>query len=221
MFPQRVYNFNTFIFQRPVPPILYFCSMFTGIIECIGKVVAVSENGTNRSFWVASNISDQLKIDQSVSHSGVCLTVDELAPGKHRVTAIAETLSKTNLGQWTTDTVVNLERCMVMNGRLDGHIVQGHVDTVALCIEQKEMDGSWVYTFRFPIEFAALVIEKGSISVNGISLTCFNVTSDTFTIAVIPYTFENTNIGGVNTGNAVNIEFDILGKYIQRNLALK
>jgi len=194
--------------------------MFTGIIECTGKVSSVSEEGTNRSFWIASEISDQLKIDQSVSHSGVCLTVDALEPGKHRVTAIAETLSKTNLGQWETDHMVNLERCMVMNGRLDGHIVQGHVDTIALCIERNEMDGSWVYTFRFPAEFAALVIEKGSVSVNGISLTCFDVTKDTFTIAVIPYTFEHTNISGVDTGNAVNIEFDILGKYIQRNLAL-
>ncbi len=195
--------------------------MFTGIIECIGKVEAVTEEGSNRSFWIASEISDQLKIDQSVSHSGVCLTVDALEPGKHRVTAIAETLSKTNLGQWEADTIVNLERCMLMNGRLDGHIVQGHVDTIALCIERNELDGSWVYTFRFPAESAALVIEKGSIAVNGISLTCFDVTADTFTIAVIPYTFEHTNICGVNTGNAVNIEFDILGKYIQRNLALK
>ncbi len=194
--------------------------MFTGIIECTGKVVSVTENGTNRSFWVESAISDQLKVDQSLSHNGVCLTVEDLDNGRHQVTAIAETLAKTDLGNWTEGTELNLERCMLMNGRLDGHIVQGHVDTTAVCVNRKELEGSWTFTFQFPASFAALVIEKGSISVNGTSLTCFDVTKDTFTIAVIPYTYEHTNIKQVEKGTIVNIEFDILGKYIQRQLAL-
>jgi riboflavin synthase len=194
--------------------------MFTGIIESIGKVVSVSENGTNRSFWVESAISDQLKVDQSLSHNGVCLTVEEVEGGRHQVTAIEETLLKTDLGKWTDGTLLNLERCMIMNGRLDGHIVQGHVDTTAECIERKELEGSWAYTFRFPAEFAALVIEKGSIAVNGTSLTCFNVSKDSFTVAIIPYTYGHTSIKQVEKGSIVNIEFDILGKYIQRQLEL-
>jgi riboflavin synthase len=194
--------------------------MFTGIIECTGKLVSVLENGSNRSFWVESPVSGELKVDQSVSHSGVCLTVEALEPGCHLVTAIAETLEKTNLGQWETGTVVNIERCMVMNGRLDGHIVQGHVDTVAVCTNRTQLEGSWTYTFQFPTEFAALVIEKGSIAVNGTSLTCFDVTRDHFTIAVIPYTYEHTSIREVGKGTLVNIEFDILGKYIQRRAEL-
>jgi riboflavin synthase len=195
--------------------------MFTGIIECIGKVVAVSENGTNRSFWVESPISGQLKVDQSVSHNGVCLTVEDAENGRHQVTAIEETLLKTDLAKWTEGTFLNLERCMIMNGRLDGHIVQGHVDATAECIERKELEGSWTYTFRFPPSFAALVIEKGSIAVNGTSLTCFDVSQDSFTVAIIPYTFQHTSINQVEKGSLVNIEFDILGKYIQRHLALK
>ena len=192
--------------------------MFTGIIECTGRVASVSEAGGNRVFWVESPVSGELKVDQSVSHSGVCLTVDALEQGRHRVTAVAETLEKTNLGSWQQGSLVNIERCMQMNGRLDGHIVQGHVDTVAACTDRKEMDGSWSFTFRYPASFAALVIEKGSVAVNGISLTCFNVTQDEFTIAVIPYTFGHTNISQVHAGDKVNIEFDILGKYIQRQL---
>jgi riboflavin synthase len=198
-----------------------FTPMFTGIIEQIGKIIDITETGSNRSFWISSPISDQLKIDQSVSHSGVCLTVDALEPGKHRVTAIAETLDKTNLDNWVTGNIVNLERCMVMNGRLDGHIVQGHVDSTALCIEREELDGSWKFRFQFPESFAALVIEKGSVAVNGISLTCFDVSRDSFSVAIIPYTFEHTDICHVSIGSTVNIEFDILGKYIQRQLELK
>jgi riboflavin synthase len=194
--------------------------MFTGIIECTGKLVSVSENGTNRSFWVESAISDQLKPDQSVSHDGICLTVEDVENGRHQVTAIAETLAKTNLGGWTEGSLVNLERCMLMNGRLDGHIVQGHVDTTAICQDRQELEGSWTYTFRFPASFGALVIEKGSVAVNGTSLTCFNVTKDSFTVAVIPYTFDHTSISQVQKGSVVNIEFDILGKYIQRRIQL-
>ena len=192
--------------------------MFTGIIECTGKVASVAKKGTNIRFWIESPISNELKVDQSVSHNGVCLTVETLGENNHCVTAIEETLKKTALGSWVAGTEVNLERCMLMNGRLDGHIVQGHVDTTAVCVERKELQGSWEYIFQFPPEFAHLVIEKGSIAVNGTSLTCFNVGRDRFTIAVIPYTFEHTNIHQTMKGTVVNIEFDILGKYVQRRL---
>ncbi|MBN8718127.1 MAG: riboflavin synthase [Sediminibacterium magnilacihabitans] len=194
--------------------------MFTGIIESTGKIVSIEKKGSNVSFWVGSPLSGELKIDQSVSHDGVCLTVDELKDGMHRVTAIEETLKKTNLGSWAAGSEINLERCMVMNGRLDGHIVQGHADCTAICQERKELDGSWEFIFQFPPEFAHLVIEKGSIAVNGTSLTCFNVNRDHFTVAIIPYTFEHTSIKHVQAGTAVNIEFDILGKYVQRWMSL-
>lgn len=195
--------------------------MFTGIIENTGKIAAISARGTNLSFWISSPISDELKVDQSVSHNGVCLTVEAVEPGRHLVIAIEETLKKTELGNWQPGTEVNLERCMLMNGRLDGHIVQGHVDTTALCTARKELAGSWEFSFQFPAEFAHLVIEKGSIAVNGTSLTCFNVTRNSFTIAVIPYTYEHTNIHQVTTGSRVNIEFDILGKYVQRRFEVR
>jgi riboflavin synthase len=194
--------------------------MFTGIIECTGKVVSITQNGTNLSFRIESPVSKELKVDQSISHNGVCLTVESLAENTHVVTAIEETLRKTDLINWKEGMEVNLERCMLMNGRLDGHIVQGHVDTTATCTERKELEGSWEFTFRFPQEFAQLVIEKGSIAVNGTSLTCFNVGEDHFTIAVIPYTYEHTNIHQVNKDSVVNIEFDILGKYVQRRAEL-
>lgn len=166
-------------------------------------------------------ISDELKVDQSVSHNGVCLTVESAGNGRHSVTAIEETLKKTDLGQWTAGTEVNLERCMQMNGRLDGHIVQGHVDTAGTCTGLVTRDGSWEYSFSFPGEFAALVIEKGSIAVNGTSLTCFNVTDKSFTVAIIPYTYQHTSIHNVHPGATVNLEFDLLGKYVQRSLALR
>ena len=194
--------------------------MFTGIIDATGKLVSIEKKGSNASFWVSSPLSGELKIDQSVSHDGVCLTVDELKDGMHRVTAIEETLKRTNLGSWATGEKINLERCMVMNGRLDGHIVQGHADCTAICQERKELDGSWEFIFQFPSEFAHLVIEKGSIAVNGTSLTCFNVNRDHFTVAIIPYTFEHTSIKHVQAGTAVNLEFDILGKYVQRWMSL-
>ena len=190
--------------------------MFTGIIEAIGQVVAISGEGTNKTFWISSSISDELKVDQSVAHDGVCLTVEEVTTGKHRVTAIEETLKKTNLLHWQPGTKINLERCMLMNCRLEGHIVQGHVDTTATCIERKDLDGSWEYRFKFSEEFAPLVIEKGSISVNGTSLTIFNVTENAFTVAIIPYTYEHTCISGVRVGSVVNIEFDLIGKYVNR-----
>ena len=190
--------------------------MFTGIIEHTGIVTAISESGTNKTFAISSPVSNELKIDQSVSHNGVCLTVEAIEEGTHKLTAIEETLKKTNLGDLKIGDTVNLERCMVMNGRLDGHIVQGHVDTTAVCVAKDNRHGSWEFRFQFPEEFAALVIEKGSISVNGISLTVFNVAVNEFTVAIIPYTFEHTNIKDIVLGSRVNIEFDTIGKYLKR-----
>lgn len=198
----------------------YLAGMFTGIIECVGRIESVTHNGTNASFVVNSPISRELKADQSVSHNGVCLTVESARENTHVVTAIEETLLKTNLASWASGTELNLERCLKMNGRLDGHIVQGHVDTTGICISKTELAGSWEYRFRFPGNFAPLVIEKGSVALNGTSFTCFNAGKDTFTIAVIPYTYSHTNIHTVKEGSIVNIEFDILGKYIQRRFEL-
>lgn len=195
--------------------------MFTGIVEAMGSVQQVEQEGSNRSFWIASPLWSELKVDQSVAHDGVCLTVEQVLNGSHRVTAIEETLRKTNLGTWQTGSLVNIERCMQLNGRLDGHIVQGHVDTTAECISRTDLDGSWELTFRFPRQFAALVIEKGSISLNGTSLTIFNVTNDTFTVAIIPYTWNHTSIQQVMPGSIVNIEFDMIGKYVNRIASLQ
>jgi len=192
--------------------------MFTGIVETQGIVKKVIEKGANKTFWIKSHISSKLKPDQSVAHDGACLTVEEVKGGQHRVTAIAETLSKTTLGDWQKGTSINLERCLKINDRLDGHFVQGHVDTSATCIDKKEKDGSWEFGFQLLPEFATLIIEKGSISINGISLTIFNVTEITFDVAIIPYTFEHTNMNLVKPGQKVNIEFDIIGKYINRKL---
>lgn len=194
--------------------------MFTGIIEALGFVQSVEKQGSNSIFQISSPISHELTIDQSVAHNGVCLTVEEVKEGGHRVTAIEETLKKTTLSAWQKGTLVNLERCMTMNGRLDGHIVQGHVDTTATCREKKDMNGSWEYRFEFAREFAPLVIEKGSISLNGTSLTVFNVDINSFSVAIIPYTYNHTNIQQVEEGSTVNIEFDMIGKYVNRMLAL-
>ena len=196
-------------------------TMFTGIIESTGHVQCVISEGTNKTFWMRSPISNQLSIDQSVSHNGVCLTVEEIKDDMHRVTAIEETLNKTNLGGWETGNSINLERCMQMNGRLDGHIVQGHVDTTAVCTIVVEKNGSWEYSFQFDKKFAALIIEKGSITINGISLTLFNIKEDVFTVAIIPYTYLHTNMQYVKTGDEVNIEFDMIGKYVSRFMQFK
>ena len=195
--------------------------MFTGIIETIGTVKEIIPNGSNKSYWIESTLSPTLRVDQSVSHNGVCLTVEEVGAISHRVTAIAETLEKSNLGAWALETPVNIERCLPMNGRLDGHFVHGHVDCTGTCKDLKERNGSWEFEFEFPKKFAPLVIEKGSISINGISLTVFNVKKKCFTVAIIPYTFEHTNMGLVKPGDKVNIEFDMLGKYLVRRLSLK
>lgn len=195
--------------------------MFTGIIESLGKVVSIRKQGANKTFWIESPVSNELKIDQSLSHNGVCLTVEEIQDGRHRATAIRETLEKTNLDSWETGSPVNLERCLLLNGRLDGHIVQGHVDTTVTCLERKELSGSWQFRFEFSKKFSPLVIEKGSICLNGISLTIFNVKKTRFDVAIIPYTFEHTNIRSLVPGTRANVEFDITGKYIARFNELK
>ncbi len=195
--------------------------MFTGIIESLGKVRSIESTGTNKTFWIQSPLSAELKIDQSISHNGACLTVEEVQGDTHRVTAIEETLQKTNLDSWQPGVLVNLERCMVMNGRLDGHIVQGHVDTTAICLKRHELKGSWEFRFEFPGKYSHLVIEKGSICLNGASLTIFNVKRDRFDVAIIPYTFQHTNIGSITPGSSVNLEFDMIGKYVSRLLSLK
>ena len=195
--------------------------MFTGIIEIIGTVQNIIATGTNKTFWIHSSISNQFTIDQSVAHNGVCLTVEEIKDGLHRVTAIEETLLKTSLNSWTTGSVINIERCLQMHGRLDGHLVQGHVDAVATCIETITKDGSWEYTCQFDKKFAALIIEKGSIAVNGISLTIFNVKEDSFSVAIIPYTYQHTNMQYLQTGDIINIEFDMVGKYVNRFMQLR
>jgi riboflavin synthase len=190
--------------------------MFTGIVESFGIIESVTRDGSNAIFWVSSSISHEFRVDQSVSHNGVCLTVDALEPGRHRVTAIAETLEKTDLGYWIAGSYVNLERSMKMNGRLDGHIVQGHVDSTAICTSVRDHSGSWVYRFQFPPHFGNLIIEKGSICLNGISLTIFDISTDSFSVAVIPYTYNNTNLRSLKVNSKVNLEFDMVGKYINR-----
>lgn len=195
--------------------------MFTGIIESLGTITTIDTNGTNKTFWIQSPISTELNIDQSLSHDGVCLTVEGIRNNCHRVTAIEETLEKTALDQWKPGHLINLERCLRMNGRLDGHIVQGHVDTTATCIQRRQKEGSWEFQFEFSKKFSPLVIEKGSISLNGISLTIFNVKKTKFDIAVIPYTFDNTNIRSIEPGVSVNLEFDIIGKYVSRINSLR
>ncbi len=192
--------------------------MFTGIIETLGRVESLQTEGGNLHITVSSAISDELKIDQSVAHNGVCLTVVELQHGRHTVTAIEETLNKTNLGNLKPGDLLNLERCMQMNGRLDGHIVQGHVDQTAKCTSVEAMDGSWVFSFEYDASEGNVTVEKGSICVNGISLTVFNSTQNGFSVAIIPYTWEHTNLQQVKAGDTVNLEFDIIGKYVARLL---
>jgi len=190
--------------------------LFTGIIETSGEVVGLKPDQGNLDITIASSISDELKIDQSVSHNGVCLTVVGLQPGRHIVTAISETIKKSNLGQLRPGDQVNLERCMQLNDRLDGHIVQGHVDQTAICTEVSELKGSWLYTFQYDPSQGNITVEKGSVCINGISLTVVNSQANSFSVHVIPYTYENTNLKAVRAGDAVNIEFDIIGKYVSR-----
>lgn len=193
--------------------------MFTGIIETLGEVLSVKKDQRNVHFTLRSDISHELKIDQSVSHNGVCLTVVEQEGDTHRVTAIAETLEKSNLGDVVIGNVMNLERCTKVGGRLDGHIVQGHVDQTAVCVDKKEQEGSWIFTFSYDASRGNVTVEKGSVTVNGISLTVVNSQEDRFSVAIIPYTIEHTNLKEVEVGSVVNLEFDIIGKYVARLLA--
>ncbi|RZJ80824.1 MAG: riboflavin synthase [Flavobacterium sp.] len=195
--------------------------MFTGIIETLGEIQDIVKEGTNVHFTVKSTICAELKIDQSVAHNGVCLTVVALNENSHTVTAIEETLNKTSLGNLKIGSKVNLERCMQMNARLDGHIVQGHVDQTATCILINELDGSWEYRFKYDTTLANVTVEKGSICVNGISLTVVNSQLDEFSVFIIPYTYEHTNLHEVKVGDTVNLEFDIIGKYVARLMANK
>jgi len=195
--------------------------MFTGIIETVGQVQSIQSSGTNKTFTIKSSLSAGFNVDQSVSHNGVCLTVESCMGGAHTVTAIEETLKKTTLGLWKEGDLVNIEQCLPANGRLDGHFVQGHVDTTGTCLQKTTLPGSWEYRIGFPPQFASLVIEKGSISLNGISLTIFNVGREEFSVAIIPYTFEHTTMKSLEAGHKVNLEFDLLGKYILRKLTLE
>jgi riboflavin synthase len=190
--------------------------MFTGIIETVGTVSSLKKERTNLQMIIQSELSDELKIDQSVSHNGICLTVVAIGSGTHTVTAITETLNKTNLGKLKEGDLVNLERCMQINGRLDGHIVQGHVDQTGICTELIEKNGSWEYTISYDPAVGNITVEKGSICVNGISLTVVNSREDSFSVAIIPYTYEHTNMKSLRIGDTVNLEFDIIGKYVAR-----
>ena len=190
--------------------------MFTGIVESLGEIVEINEELDNIHFTVKSEISPELKIDQSLSHSGVCLTVIDIKKNYHTVTAVKETLDKSALKKLKKGDIFNLERAMKMGGRLDGHLVQGHVDDIAKCVDVKINEGSWVFTFSFNEKFKNLIIEKGSICINGVSLTVFNVTNNSFDVTIIPYTYKNTNFNKINVGDIVNIEYDMIGKYLAR-----
>ncbi|MCE6990429.1 riboflavin synthase [Dyadobacter sp. CY323] len=192
--------------------------MFTGIVESIGEVVHIVSEGTNKTFTLQSPIATEFKIDQSINHNGVCLTVVGVELDHYRVTAIEETLSKTNLGTLLPGSKVNLERCMPANGRFDGHIVQGHVDQTGTCTYVEERDGSWLYDFEYDASTGNITVEKGSICINGVSLTVFNSRENAFRVAIIPYTYSFTNFHALKAGDSVNLEFDILGKYIKRIL---
>jgi len=195
--------------------------MFTGIIEGLGKIISVKSSGGNRSFTLSAPFLHELKIDQSLSHNGICLTVEDIQNDVYQVTAVAETLAKSNVGNWETDQFINLERAMMMNARLDGHLVQGHVDAIASLTKVTDMKGSWQFDFHFSNLFAALMIEKGSVCLNGVSLTAFNVNADSFSVAIIPYTYHHTNFSYLSPGDTVNIEFDMIGKYVNRFLAVQ
>ena len=190
--------------------------MFTGIIEQMGELVALESKNDNLYLHVRSVLAPTLKIDQSLAHEGICLTVTHIEHDIHTVCAVPETIQKTCIGTWIPGRKLNLERCMLMNGRLDGHIVQGHVDTVGTCVKRLEEAGAWRFVFEFDPSFAHLIIEKGSICINGVSLTCFHVGPNQFEVTIIPYTFEHTSFQFLQTGQLVNLEFDVLGKYIAR-----
>ena len=192
--------------------------MFTGIIETLGRVEAIREEATNKHFILSSAFTHELQIDQSVAHNGVCLTVVAIYGESYTVTAIDETLQKTNLNSLKVGDAVNLERCMQANGRFDGHVVQGHVDQTGICESVTDENGSWKFTFKYDASTGNVTVEKGSICVNGISLTVVDSQEDRFSVAIIPYTYEHTNLHSVKPGDSVNLEFDIIGKYVAKLL---
>lgn len=194
--------------------------MFTGIIESTGTVREIITSGTNKTFWIGSDLSSTFKPDQSISHNGICLTVEEVTNQSHKVTAIEETLTKTEMHQWLPGTLVNLERSLLPGSRIDGHFVQGHVDVSSKCRKISDKSGSHEIEFDLPKKFTSLVIEKGSICINGVSLTAFDVKKKSFKVAIIPYTYDHTNLHLLREGDEVNIEFDMIGKYILRKLSL-
>ncbi len=195
--------------------------MFTGIVETLGKVTKLRQEGSNLHLTVQSSIAHELKIDQSVAHNGCCLTVVSLAGDTYTVTAIDETLQKTNLGFLTEGVEVNLERCMPMNGRLDGHIVQGHVDMMGVCNKAETLNGSWIFGFTYTPDEQHITVPKGSITINGTSLTVVESKDDYFSVAIIPYTFEHTVFKHMKEGDKVNLEFDIIGKYVARIMRMR
>lgn len=194
--------------------------MFTGIIESTSQIISIEKDHSNVHFTLNNPLATEFKVDQSVSHNGVCLTVVALDGENYVVTAIQETLDKTNLNTWKVGDVVNMERAMMMNSRLDGHIVQGHVDQIATCVQVLEQQGSWIFTFDFDPKLSNVTIEKGSICVNGVSLTVVNSKESTFSTAIIPYTYEHTGFKNLKQGDQVNLEFDVIGKYVKRLMAL-
>ncbi len=195
--------------------------MFTGIIETLGIVKDIVKEEENLHLTITSSITNELKIDQSVSHNGVCLTVVGIENDNYTVTAIKETIDKTNVGDWKINDIVNLERAMKLGDRLDGHIVQGHVDQVGFCKSVEETDGSWKFTFEYDAALNNITIEKGSITVNGVSLTVVDSKINEFSVAIIPYTFEHTNFKSFKIGTKINLEFDVIGKYVAKLNAIK
>ena len=190
--------------------------MFTGIIETLGIITAIQKENENIHISIASSITNELKIDQSVAHNGICLTVIAIENDTYTVTAIQETILKTNLGDWKINDSVNLERAMKLGDRLDGHIVQGHVDQIGICKSVVETNGSWLFTFEYDSTYKNITIEKGSITVNGVSLTVVNSKKNEFSVAIIPYTYDNTNFKNFKIGTKINLEFDVIGKYVAR-----
>jgi len=194
--------------------------MFTGIIEALGKVEKLDTEQDNLHIYCSCAFTNELKIDQSLAHNGVCLTVVDITDNMYKVTAIKETLDKTNLSSLKVNDFVNLERCMPANGRFDGHIVQGHVDQTAICTELKDLNGSWMFTFKYNQSQDNITVEKGSITINGVSLTVVNSSVDSFSVCIIPYTHEHTNFKNIQVNSTVNLEFDIVGKYVSKLLAV-
>ncbi len=194
--------------------------MFTGIIETLGKITSLRNEDENLHITIESSITDELKIDQSVAHNGVCLTIVSVVENRYTVTAIKETLDKTNLNTWKIGDTINLERAMKMGARLDGHIVQGHVDEIGICSAVSEAGGSWYFTFTYNSLHGNVTIEKGSITINGVSLTVVNSKETEFSVAIIPYTYEHTNFSSFTIGTKVNLEFDVIGKYVKRLIGL-